>query len=128
MTHSDAMPEWFIAFLWHRQQRNPSAQTVTAYCRDFAAIARLVSGANWARMAVVDITTPSMQDAFAVYARHHGDASIRRCWSTWNLLCDFLWINKQLAVNPMPSIDRPRLTTPVPWSAVRQFGGITAPT
>jgi hypothetical protein len=83
---------------------------------------------KWARMAVVHIATPSMQDAFALYARHQGGASIRRCWSTWNLLRDFLWLNMRLAVNPMPSIDRPQLTAPVPWSAVQQFGEVTAPT
>ena len=32
-----------------------------------------------------------MQTAFAAYADSHEAASIRRCWSNWNTLCDFLY-------------------------------------
>lgn len=42
-----------------------------------------------------------MRHAFAAYARDHEAASIRRCWSTWNVLCTFLYTGEQLAANPM---------------------------
>lgn len=44
-----------------------------------------------ARMAVVDITEDSIRTAFAAYAHDHEAASIRRCWSSWNVLCTFLY-------------------------------------
>jgi hypothetical protein len=43
-------------------------------------------------MDVVDITKNSMREAFATYAQVHEAASIRRCWSTWNVLCIFLYV------------------------------------
>src|ERR1700677_110354 len=39
---------------------------------------------------------------FAAYADTHEAASIRRCWSTWNTLCSFLFTADLLAANPMP--------------------------
>jgi integrase/recombinase XerC len=42
-------------------------------------------------MAVVDITEDSIRTAFAAYAHDHEAASIRRCWSSWNVLCTFLY-------------------------------------
>ena len=42
-----------------------------------------------------------MRTAFAGYAWDHEVASIRRCWSTWNVLCTFLYTSEQLAANAM---------------------------
>ena len=50
-----------------------------------------------------------MRAAFATYARDHEAASIRRCWSTWNVLCTFLYTGEQLAANPMQLVGRPKL-------------------
>jgi integrase/recombinase XerC len=50
-----------------------------------------------------------MRAAFAAYAQDHEAASIRRCWSTWNVLCTFLYTNEQLGANPMQLIGRPKL-------------------
>ncbi len=43
-----------------------------------------------------------MQAAFGAYADTHKAASILRCWSNWNTLCDFLYTGDVIAANPMP--------------------------
>jgi hypothetical protein len=50
--------------------------------------ATLVTNGDPAQLGVTDITKDSMRTAFAAYARDH-EAAIRRCWSTWNVLCTF---------------------------------------
>jgi site-specific recombinase XerD len=72
-----------------------------------------------ARVAVTDITKDSMRTAFAAYARDHEAASIRRCWSTWNVLCTFLYTGEQLAANPMQLVGRPKLAKPLPQALPR---------
>jgi integrase/recombinase XerC len=53
-----------------------------------------------------EITTESMRTAFASYAAIHEASSIRRCWSTWNVLCTYLFTCELIAANPMPQIGR----------------------
>jgi integrase/recombinase XerC len=115
----DPLPEWFSQFLNDRQTRKPSAHTMKAYRQDVIAIAMLVTGGNPARLAVTDITKESMRTAFAAYARDHEAASIRRCWSTWNVLCTFLYTSEQLAANPMQLVGRPKLAKPLPKALPR---------
>ena len=55
-----------------------------------------------------------MRAAFAAYAESHEPASIRRCWSTWNTLCTFLFANEEIPMNPMPLIGRPKLAKTLP--------------
>src|ERR1700682_3435319 len=98
-------PEWFAAFLADRGTRKPSAHTVKAYCQDFDAIATLVAGgamSDLSRMALGGITTAPMRTAFAQYAEPHEAATIQRCWSTWNVLCPFLFTAELIVANPMP--------------------------
>jgi hypothetical protein len=64
---------------------------MTAYRQDFASIAALLTGSNPADIALRDITKDHMRTAFAAYACSHERASIRRCWSTWNVLCNYLY-------------------------------------
>lgn len=90
-----------------------------AYRQDFLAIASLVTGGDPARMGVVDITKNSMRAAFAAYAHDHEAASIRRCWSTWNVLCTFLYTGEQLAANPMQLVGRPKLARSLPKALPR---------
>src|SRR4029078_11355360 len=97
---TDLCAEWFSQFLDDRQTRNPSAHTVKAYRPDFISVATLVAGGNSTVLAVTDITKDSMRSAFAAYPRDHEAASIRRCWSTWNVLCTFLYTSEQLAATP----------------------------
>jgi integrase/recombinase XerC len=115
----DPFPDWFTEFLQDRQTRKPSSHTMKAYRQDFAAIASLVTGGNPARMNVVDITKGSMRAAFATYAQDHEAASIRRCWSTWNVLCTFLYTGEQLAANPMQLVGRPKLAKALPKALPR---------
>jgi len=110
---------WFTQFLDDRQTRKPSAHTMKAYRQDFIAIAFLVTGGNPARLTVADITKDTMRQAFAAYARDHEAASIRRCWSTWNVLCTFLYTGEQLAANPMQLVGRPKLAKPLPRALPR---------
>ena len=60
-----------------------------------------------------------MRTAFATYARDHEAASIRRCWSTWNVLCAFLYTSELLMANPMQSVGRPKLAKPLPKALPR---------
>ena len=115
----DPFPDWFTNFLNDRQTRKPSAHTMKAYCQDFIAIADLVTGGNPSRLKVTDITKGSMRTAFAGYARDHEAASIRRCWSTWNVLCTFLYTGELLAANPMQLVGRPKLAKPLPKALPR---------
>src|SRR5712672_130871 len=65
-------------------------------------------------MSLADITTDSMRTAFAQYAEGHEAASIQRCWSTWNVLCTFLFTAELIAANPMPLVGRPKLAKTLP--------------
>jgi site-specific recombinase XerD len=65
-------------------------------------------------MSLGDITTDSMRTAFAQYATTHEAATIQRCWSTWNVLCTFLYTSELIAANPMPLVGRPRLAKTLP--------------
>jgi integrase/recombinase XerC len=113
-TEVDPIPDWFNHFLNDRQTRKPSAHTMKAYRQDFIAVATLVTGGEPARLAIADITKDSMRAAFATYARDHEAASIRRCWSTWNVLCTFLYTSELLSANPMQLVGRRKLTRPLP--------------
>jgi integrase/recombinase XerC len=116
---ADWFPHWFTQFLNDRQTRKPSAHTMKAYRQDFTAIAALMTDGNPARLTVADITKDSMRQAFAAYARDHEAASIRRCWSTWNVLCTFLYTGEQLPANPMQLVGRPKLAKPLPKALPR---------
>ena len=83
-----------------------------AYRQDFAAVAALLS----ADIAVTDITNYNMRAAFAAYAATREPASIRRCWSTWNVLCDFLYTAELIPANPMPFVGRPKAAKTLPRS------------
>ncbi|MDN4517107.1 tyrosine-type recombinase/integrase [Mycolicibacterium austroafricanum] len=109
-------PEWFAAFLADRGTRKPSVHTMKAYRQDFDAIATLITGGadEVARMALGDITTESMRTAFAQYAQTHEAASIQRCWSSWNVLCTFLYTAELIGANPMPLVGRPKLAKILP--------------
>ena len=89
---------WFEQFLADRGIRKPSAHTLKAYRQDFDAIAALLAG-----------DTPRPGAATAGDHRHRSDAlgvrraeaaSIRRCWSTWNVLCTFLFTAEMIPANP----------------------------
>ena len=116
---AEPFADWFTAFLHDRQTRKPSAHTMKAYRQDFAAIASLITDGNPARMDVVDTTKGSMRAAFSTYAQDHEAASIRRCWSTWNVLCTFLYTGEQLAANPMQRVGRPKLAKALPKALPR---------
>jgi integrase/recombinase XerC len=115
----DSLPEWFTEFLNDRQTRKPSAHTMKAYRQDFIAIAALVAGGDPSRLVVADITKDTMRTAFAAYARDQEATSIRRCWSTWNVLCTFLYTGEVLAANPMQFVGRPKLAKPLPKALPR---------
>ena len=110
-----ARPDWFAAFLADRGTRKPSAHTLKAYRQDFDAIAPSSPVARTCpRMSLGDITTDTMRTAFARYAETHEAASIRRCWSTWNVLCTFLYTSDLIPANPMPLVGRPKLAKTLP--------------
>lgn len=127
---ANPFPAWFAEFLNDRQTRKPSEHTMKAYRQDFIAIAALMTGGDPARLAVPDITKGSMRAAFAAYAHAHEAASIRRCWSTWNVLCTFLYTAEVLAANPMQLVGRPKLAKPLPKALPRDaiealLGGVS---
>lgn len=108
-----AYPIWFLEFIDDRQTLKLSPHTIKAYRQDFLAIAsRLVPVPS--EMLVSDIEKSGMRVAFATYAVDHEAASIRRCWSTWNVLCTFLFTSELIHANPMPLIGRPKLAKSLP--------------
>ena len=109
-------PPWFSAFLVDRAVRKPSPHTGKAYRQDFVAIAALLAGdgARVGELTPAAITKEAMRAAFAAYADSHEAASIRRCWSTWNTLCSFLYSAELLEANPMPLIGRPKVPKSLP--------------
>jgi integrase/recombinase XerC len=111
-----ATPTWFADFLNDRATRKPSAHTMKAYRQDFTAVADLLTSGDPAGVALIDITKNTMRAAFAGYASTHEPASIRRCWSTWNVLCDFLYTAELIPANPMPFVGRPKAAKTLPRS------------
>jgi site-specific recombinase XerD len=111
-------PGWFTEFLADRAVRKPSPHTTKAYRQDFEAIALLIAGTAdaVADLQVDELTKDSMRTAFAAYADTHSAASIRRCWSTWNTLCTFLFTAELIDANPMPLIGRPKVPKTLPKS------------
>jgi integrase/recombinase XerC len=111
-------PAWFREFLTDRATRKPSPHTLQAYRQDFDAIAsRLVADPQQiSAVAPADITTSAMRQAFADFAHTHEAASVRRCWSTWNTLCGYLFATDQLAANPMELVGKPKLGKSLPKS------------
>ena len=120
-----ARPEWFAAFLADRGTRKPSAHTLKAYRQDFDAIATLIAGGE-------DLSgdagrAPSRSTPCARRSRSmrksHEAASIQRCWSTWNVLCTFLYTAELIAANPMPMVGRPKLAKTLPKALPADVGG-----
>ena len=111
-----AMPSWFTDFLIDRAPRKPSAHTMKAYRQDFAAVAALLNGGGPPDVVLTDITKNKMRAAFAAYAATHEPASIRRCWSTWNVLCEFLYTAERIPANPMSFVGRPKADKTLPRS------------
>jgi site-specific recombinase XerD len=116
-------PDWFAAFLADRESAKPSPHTVRAYCQDFDRLAALIradrGGDNGGELELADITTNNVRGGFARYARHHKPASIRRCWSTWNALCTFLFREDLIPTNPMSRVRRPKADAMTPKSLSR---------
>lgn len=115
----DAFPDWFTEFLADRQTRKPSPHTVLAYRRDFSAIATLITGGKPNTLVLADITRDSMRQAFAAFAQDHAATSIQRCWSTWNVLCTYLYTAELLAANPMSLVGRPKVARALPKALSR---------
>lgn len=112
------LPGWFADFLADRAIRKPSPHTAKAYRQDFEAIAVLMAGSGGAvsDLQIHGLTKDRVRSAFAAYADTHSAASIRRCWSTWNTLCTFLFTAELLDANPMPLIGRPKVPKSLPKS------------
>lgn len=111
---ADQFPGWFLEFLDDRQTRKPSAHSMKAYRQDFDAIASLLTEGNPAELQVADITSDTVRVAFASFARNHEPASIRRCWSTWNVLCTYLYTADRIVANPMPLVGKPKVPKTLP--------------
>ena len=112
-------------FLADRGTRKPSAHTLKAYRQDFDAIATLIAGGAGP---VADAAgRPSRPTRCArrsrEYAETHEAASIQRCWSTWNVLCTFLYTAELIAANPMPMVGRPKLAKTLPKALPADVGG-----
>lgn len=111
-------PSWFGDFLADRAVRKPSPHTIKAYRQDFEAIAILLAHTAdaVAHLRVDELTKDTLRPAFAAYADTHSPASIRRCWSSWNTLCAFLFTAELLEANPLPLIGRPKVPKTLPKS------------
>lgn len=90
-----------------------------AYRQDFAGIASLLTEGNSAELKITDITSDTVRAAFARFARNHEPASIRRCWSTWNVLCTYLYTADRLVANPMSLVGKPKVPKTLPKALPR---------
>ncbi|MDG3010708.1 tyrosine-type recombinase/integrase [Rhodococcus sp. D2-41] len=109
----------FGDFLIYRSTAKPSPHTLKAYRQDFDAIvANLASdtGVPIEELTTEIIAKDPLRSAFAGFARTHREASIRRCWSTWNALCEFLFSSDRIVANPMSAVQRPKMPKQVPKS------------
>ena len=114
-------PGWFEGFLADREILKRSAHTIAAYRRDFDAIAEIiVGGDDLAALRLSDLTKDALKAAFGLFAKNHSAASVRRCWSTWNTLCTYVYSEEEvIAANPMtneevsPSRGYLSLATPI---------------
>jgi integrase/recombinase XerC len=68
-----------------------------------------------------------MRAAFAAGASAHEPASMRRCWSTWNVLCDFLYTAELIAANPMAFVRRPKPAKTLPRCLLGRMPGRAGP-
>lgn len=96
--------ELFIAFKSGR-----SAHTISAYRNDFEQIAQRLSDTvktPVAELAIDVLDKNSLRQAFSQYGEDHSKASKRRCWSTWNGLCEFLVDEEMLDRNPMRHVSK----------------------
>ena len=113
-------PGWFAAFVADRATAKPSVHTLKAYRQDFDAIAARLAGADpaysVAALPAAALTRDGLRAAFADYAATHRPASIRRCWSSWNVLCTFLYTGEAIGSNPMPAVKQPRPGKTLPKS------------
>jgi integrase/recombinase XerC len=71
--------------------------------------ARAASKRGPVRNGVGAITIDTLRRPFAQYAKSPEAVSIQRCWSTWNVLCTFLYTSELIAANPMPMVSRSKL-------------------
>ncbi len=90
-----------------------------AYRRDFDAIAALLTEGNPAELRIADITSDTVRVAFARFAHTHAPASIRRCWSTWNIICTYLYTADRIVANPMPLVGKPKVPKTLPKALPR---------
>jgi integrase/recombinase XerC len=109
-------PDWFAAFPAERGTRKPSQHTMKAYRQDFDAIAAIIAGSkgDLAAMSLGNIMTEVMRGAFAQFAETQGAASVQRYWTTWNVLCAFLYTSDLIPANPMSLVGRPRTAKTLP--------------
>ncbi|MFX1787103.1 tyrosine-type recombinase/integrase [Prescottella equi] len=117
MTAQTDLATRFEEFLVYRSTSKPSPATVKAYRQDFDAIATLLAAAAGTAVDGLDcavVDKDRMRAAFATYAQSHSAASIRRCWSTWNTLCDYLFTSDIIVANPMSAVLRPKVPKTVP--------------
>ncbi|MGW0176473.1 tyrosine-type recombinase/integrase [Rhodococcus sp. NPDC003322] len=114
---TESLHDWFEEFLVYRSTAKPSPNTLRAYRQDYRAVAdslARLAGTSAARLTPDVIDKAALRTAFAEYADTRQPASIRRCWSTWNMLCDFLFAADAIVANPMSSVLRPKAPKTVP--------------
>lgn len=112
-----ALTGGFEAFLVHRSTAKPSPHTVKAYRQDFDAIAKRLAAADGTSVDQLGydvVAKDKMRVVFADFADTHSAASIRRCWSTWNGLCDYLFTSDSIVANPMSAVLRPKPAKTIP--------------
>ena len=102
-------PAWFAEFLADRGTRKPSPHTLAAYARDFDGIAEIILGdRDVSALRLQAVTRDALRPAFSIFAQTHEASSIRRCWSTWNILCEYLFSSELIPSNPMSMVARPK--------------------
>ncbi|GGC08773.1 tyrosine recombinase XerC [Pseudoduganella buxea] len=112
MAGADSTPDHPAgAWLVHlATQRKLSANTVAAYGRDIAELARLTGNRDWTQVGTDDIR----RHAARLHAAGQDGRTIARKLSAWRGFFDWLADHAALAVNPVAGVRAPRRTKALP--------------
>lgn len=117
MPGDENRPRWFRDYMLDTRTAKRSPHTQAAIRQDFDAIAGLLAGAVPLHQLTPQMLTKSrIRAAFAAYSDTHAPASVRRCASTWNGLCDYLYQEDLIVANPVRAVKLPKRPAQTPKS------------
>ena len=109
LSPSSRFAELVDAWLHQLGTTKPAANTVAAYRRDLAGVARRIAAdAEAGVLHLEHLTKEALRAAFASWAHDHAAASMLRAHSSWSSFFDFLVAEDLAEGNPMAAVGKPR--------------------